>query len=419
MDKQIRRAIQQKLVTDYSSLLNSEHPDAQRLREATARVIDEVVRRTSMTLSDEARHTLAKEIIDELIGYGPIECFMSDPLVTEIMVNGPKKIFVERAGHKALTDVTFEDDRHLMQFIHRMLAPTRRRVDESNPFTEISLSDGARINIIIPPLALDGPTVTIRRFSREIKKMEDLIALGTLDKRMADFLVASIRAKLNIIFIGPTGVGKTTTLNVLSSYIPESERIVTIEDTAELQLHQEHVVRLEARLANIEGKGEVGIRELFRNSLRMRPDRIIIGEIRGSEALDMLQGICSGHTGSMAILHANSPQDAIYRIETMIMSSGVPIGMEAIHRQIVAAINLIVHQEHMLDGTRKISSITQIAGRTSDGIKLEDLFVYEMESYDTDGRVQGRWHSSGILPVFFPLFKKRHVELSEEIFRKD
>jgi pilus assembly protein CpaF len=291
-------------------------------------------------------------------------------------------------------------------------------VDESYPHVDVSLKDGSRVNIIIPPLALDGPTVTIRKFSKELKKIEDLLVRQTMDKRMAELLVASIKAKVNIVFSGATGAGKTTTLNVLSTYIPDDERIVTIEDTAELHLNQDHVVRLETRQPNIEGRGEVTIRELFKNSLRMRPDRIILGEIRSGEALDLLQAICSGHTGSLAVIHANSPQEVIYRIETMILTSGLAITQEAIRRQIAAALNLIVQQEQLADGSRKITHITEIRGLKDGEIIMEDIFSYDVEKIDTGGKVIGKWKASGIKPLFYPRFHKMNIEINEDIFNK-
>ncbi|MDP2940652.1 MAG: ATPase, T2SS/T4P/T4SS family, partial [Candidatus Omnitrophota bacterium] len=293
---------------------------------------------------------------------------------------------------------------------------TRRRVDEAFPYTEIAMKDGSRVNIVIPPLALDGPVITIRKFLKGIRTPEDLIELGTLDKRMRDFLVACVKAKINIIFSGASGVGKTTTLNVLSSCIGEDERIITIEDTAELNLSQRHVVRLEARHLTIEGKGEIGIRELFINSLRMRPDRIIIGEIRGQEAFDMLQAVCSGHTGALTLLHASSPQEVIYRLEAMILTSGLSISVEAIHRLIAAAVNIIVHQEQLADGSRKITHITQINGLKDRQVVCEDIFFYDDEGIDSAGRARGKWRATGIIPVFLPQFSKRGVNLSKEIF---
>jgi pilus assembly protein CpaF len=335
------------------------------------------------------------------------------------MINGPKKIYIEKNGKKTLAKISFENEDQLRRLIYKILNPTRRHVDESFPYADVSLKDGSRVNIVIPPLAIDGSTITIRKFLEKIKNIDDLLARNTLDKRMAEFLVACVKAKMNMILSGATGSGKTTTLGALSTYIDNDERIITIEDTPELHLFQEHVVRLETRQPNIEGKGEVTTRDLFKNSLRMRPERIILGEIRGAEALDMLQAICSGHTGSLAVIHGNTPQDVIYRLETMILTSGIPIGLEAIHRQIAAAVHLIIQQIQLLDGSRKITHITQVNGLKDKQVYLEDIFVYEIEEVDADGKVRGKWKATGVVPVFYPLFKKAGIDLPKEIFNKD
>jgi pilus assembly protein CpaF len=417
--KILKDKIRKKIISEYSGLFSRDSVDVKELEEAIIQVVEDIIHREHESLSDPDKKRIISEMIDELLGLGPIENLMKDPQITEIMINGPKKIYIEKLGKTELSDVTFDDEQQLMYLIYKMLAPTRRRVDESYPYTEISLKDGSRVNIVIPPLALNGPIVTIRKFSKEIRFAEDLIVLGTMDKRMSDFLVASIKARVNIIFSGATGVGKTTTLNVLSSYISNDERIVTIEDTAELSLRQDHVVRLEAKQPNIEGKGEITIRELFKNSLRMRPDRIILGEIRGAEALEMLQAICSGHSGSLVVIHANSPGDVISRLETMILTSGVPIRLEVIHRQIASTVNLIVQEEQLLDGSRKVTHIAGVNGLKDGLVVLEDIFLYELEGIDSEGKVQGRWKATGIIPVFYPLFKKAGIELSKEIFNKD
>ena len=413
----LKDKIRQKVISEYSGLFSKETIEKEELREAVAKILEDIVYRERNSLSEADKKKIISEMIDELTGFGPIESLLKDPLVTEIMINGPKKVYVERLGKSQLTPITFNDEQQLMALIYKIIAPTRRHVDESYPYTEVSLRDGSRVNIVIPPLALNGPTITIRKFLKEINTVENLIKLETLDKRMADFLVACIKAKINSIFSGATGAGKTTTLNVLSSYIGNDERIVTIEDTAELNLKQDHVVRLESRQPSIEGRGAVSIRELFKNSLRMRPDRIILGEIRGSEALDMLQAICSGHTGSLSVIHANSPRDVIYRIETMILTSGVPISLEAIYRQIATAINLIVQQEQLSDGSRKITHITEVNGLNDGQVCLDDIFVYEIDGVDTQGKVKGSWKATGKVPSFYPLFKKSGILLSEEVFR--
>jgi len=336
------------------------------------------------------------------------------------MVNGPDNVYAEKNGMMALTDIKFESSRQLLQTIEKIMAPTQRRVDESSPYVDASLPDGSRVNIVLPPLSLVGPIITIRKFSRDIATMDDLIKRDTLTDKMAKFLIAAIRAKLNIIFAGATGVGKTTTLNVLSHYIDESERIITIEDTNELRLKQKHVVPLEARQANVEGKGEVTIRDLFKNSLRMRPDRIILGEIRGSEALDMLQAISSGHDGALAVLHASSPSDVVSRIETMIITSNTAIPLWAIRRQMSNAIDIIVMQEQLLDGRRKVTHITEVQGVQNDEVVLRDLFSYEISGISEETKqVMGQWKSWGVVPSFYPRFKLRGLDVPQEIFQPE
>jgi len=419
MSKALKDEIKRKLISEYAGLLSKDSIEAAEVEDAIFKILENIIDRDHRNLSEQEKKAIVRDITAEFIGFGLIDNFINDRDVTEIMINGPKKIFIEKMGKTQLTDVTFHDEQQLMSLIYKILGPTRRHVDEFNPYTEVSLKDGSRVNIIIYPLALNGPVLTIRKISKTIKNAEDLVELNTLDKRMSELLIASIKAKINIIFSGASGAGKTTTLDVCASYISNDERIVTIEDTAELHLTQDHVVGLEARQANIEGKGEIGIRELFKNSLRMRPDRIILGEIRGQEALDMLQAICSGHKGALSVLHANSPQDVVYRLETMILTSGIPLSLEAIHRQIAASVNLIVQQEQFLDGSRKITHITQVNGLKDGQVVLQDLFVYDIESIDSQNRVSGRWRATGVKPVFYPIFKKAGVDLSPEIFNKD
>jgi pilus assembly protein CpaF len=411
--------IRDKIISNYGRLFSREDVTSKELEDAINNIMDEMVKQEHVDLGGVDKKKVIQDLLNDFLGFGPIDSLMKDKLVTEIMINGPKKIFVERNGKTQLSDITFKDDKELMYLIHKLLAPTRRRVDESSPYADIALKDGSRVNIIIPPLALDGPMVTIRKFLNIIKTVDDLIASGTFDKRMAEFLVACIKAKVNIIFSGATGVGKTTTLGVLSAHISDDERIVTIEDTAELHLDKPNVVRLEARTRNIEGKGEIGIRALFNNSLRMRPERIILGEIRSSEALDMLQAICSGHTGSLAVLHANTPCEVIYRLETMILVSGVLIGIDAIHRQMSAAMDVIVHQEQLLDGTRKMTYITQVNGLKDGQINLEDIFVYDLEGVNPDGGVRGKFKATGVIPKFYKRFEKAGIKISQDIFKKD
>jgi len=411
--------IRRRLISEYRGLLSGESNQEKELQEVITYILEEAMSGEGSKLSAEEKKKIITELVHEFTGFGPLEKLLKDPEITEIMVNGPNTIYIEKGGKTELTDITFDNEQQLMNTIYKILAPTRRHVDETSPYAEVALDDGTRINIVIPPLALNGPTLTIRKFLEEIKTSEDLVNLGTLDKRISDFLIVCLKAKVNIIFSGPTGAGKTTSLNVFSSYINDEERVVTIEDTAELKLGQHHVVGLEAKQATIEGKGEISIRELFKNSLRMRPDRIILGEIRGAEALELLQAICSGHKGSLSVIHANSPRDVIYRIETMILTSGVPIIIEAIHRQIAAAINLIVQQEQFLDGSRKVTHVTQINGLKDGQVVLEDIFIYDSEEIDSEGKAKARWRATGVIPVFYPLFKKSGVDLPIDTFNKD
>jgi pilus assembly protein CpaF len=419
---EIKEKVRQYLISgDYLFAKKDKHPvDKEKLKKDIYKGIDHVISFDRMTLATEEKEKIVGELMDEMLGFGPLSSLLDDPNVTEVMVNGPDTVYIEKNGVMLLTDIKFDNQRHLMQTIEKLLAPTQRRVDESSPYVDASLADGSRVNIILPPLSLLGPVVTIRKFSREIAAMEDLIKRDTLTDKMAQFLIAAIKAKLNIIFAGATGVGKTTTLNVLSSYIAESERIVTIEDTAELRLKQKHVVPLEARQSNVEGKGEVQIRDLFKNSLRMRPDRIILGEIRGAEALDMLQAISSGHDGALAVLHASSPRDVISRIETMIITSNTSIPLWAIRRQIANAVDIIVLQEQLSDGKRKMTHITEVGGMDNEDVVLRDLFSYEIKGVSEEhNSVVGQWKAGGVVPSFYPVFRLRGIDLPEDVFRAE
>lgn len=415
----LKGRVREYFLVKYSNLLFKNTDNKTEIAGIVRNILEGILSQPRNPLKEMERENIINELVDEFAGLGPIEQLMLDPDVTEIMINGTHNVYVEKYGKKQLTGMKFDSDQQLMYVIQKILSPTRRRVDESVPYTDICLLDGSRVNIIIPPLALDGPTITIRKFLRKIVVAEDLINLGTLDRRMADFLIACIRGKVNIIFAGATGSGKTTTVGVLSSYIGNNERTITIEDTAELHLAQDHVVRLETKPPNIEGKGEITIRDLFRNTLRMRPQRIILGEIRGAEALDMLQAMCSGHSGALSVIHADTPRDVLHRLETMILMSGIPITLEAIHRQIVSSLHLIIQQDQLADGGRKITRITQVNGLKDGWANLEDIFYYDIEHVDRDGVVHGRFKATGVVPVFYPIFGKRGVVLSKEIFNKD
>lgn len=368
------------------------------------------------TMSRGERIQLVDDISNELLGLGPLEPLLKNENITEVMINGPHQIFVEQYGKLKITDVRFYDTAHLMSIIERILTPLGRRVDESSPLVDARLADGSRVNIIIPPLSLVGPVVTIRKFSKRALTINDLIKFGTLSRDMAVFLEACVQARLNILVSGGTGSGKTTTLNVLSSFIPESDRIVTIEDAAELRLQQNHIVTLEARPANLEGHGAITIRDLVRNALRMRPDRIIVGEVRSGEALDMLQAMNTGHDGSLTTAHANTPRDVLSRLETMVLMAGMELPVRAVRTQVSSAIDLIIQQARIRDGTRKITHITEVQGMEGDTIILQDLFRYVQDSIDNNGKSVGHYESMGLAPMFMDKFQMNGVELPSSFF---
>ena len=371
---------------------------------------------STYTLSRGERNQLVDDISNELLGLGPLEPLLQNDTITEIMVNGPKQIFIEQKGKLKLTDVHFYDNAHLMNIIERILTPLGRRVDESSPLVDARLADGSRVNIIIPPLSLVGPTVTIRKFSKKALSIQDLVGFGTLSDDMATFLDACVRARLNILVSGGTGSGKTTTLNVLSSFIPETDRIVTIEDAAELRLQQTHVVTLESRPPNLEGNGAITIRDLVRNALRMRPDRIIVGEVRSGEALDMLQAMNTGHDGSLTTAHANTPRDVLSRLETMVLMAGMELPVRAVRTQVSSAIDLILQQSRIRDGSRKITYITEVQGMEGDTIILQDLFRYVQDFIDDKGKSVGHFESMGLLPNFMDKFRMNGIDLPANFF---
>lgn len=413
--QQVKKLIHQRIVEEMSpeeqKVLSAVHQDVGRVEMVINNYIQEVLEENPFAIGRGDRSKLVSDIKDEMLGLGPLEVLRKDETITEIMINGPKQIFVEKLGKLTLSSVQFHDDDHLMNIIERILSPLGRRIDESSPLVDARLDDGSRVNIIIPPLSLVGPCVTIRKFSKKPLTVENLINFGTLSREMADFLKACVKARLNILVSGGTGSGKTTTLNVLSSFIPENERIVTIEDAAEIQLQQEHVVTLESRPPNIEGKGAITIRDLVKNALRMRPDRIIVGEVRAGEALDMLQAMNTGHDGSLTTAHANTPRDALRRMETMVLMAGFELPVRAIREQVASAIDLIIQQSRIKDGSRKITYITEIQGMEGDTITTQDLFKYEHERMDENGKSVGRFVSSGLQPAFLDKFTVNGVEI--------
>lgn len=388
----------------------------QQNREAVRRLLLNAYERTKADLKPEARDRVVDSALADLIGYGPLELLLPDPEISEIMVNGAKQIFVELNGELLETDVKFENEEHLLRIIDRIVSPLGRRVDADNPTADARLPDGSRVNVIIPPVAVDGPHLTIRKFLQTKITMDDLVAMDALTPYMAKFLEACVMTRLNILVTGNTSSGKTTVLNALSGFIPDKERIVTIEDAVELKLKQRHVIRLETKLPNVDGSGAVGVRELVRNALRMRPDRIVVGEVRGGEAMDMLQAMNTGHTGSLTTLHANLPRDAISRLETMAMMAGLDMPLLAIRKQIAAAINLIVHLARLSDGSRKMTHITELSGMEGEVVTLTDIFKFDQTGVTPEGKIIGQLRATGMRPMFTPRLEASGFKLGGEIF---
>ena len=414
---ELRSRVQDKLIAEIGP--NVDPSKTHEMRKKIQQLFDSILETEGTQLTRADRVRLFEQIVADILGFGPIQPLLDDESVSEVMVNGPKSIYVERKGKLIKTDVTFQNDDHVMRVIDRIISPLGRRCDESSPRVDARLPDGSRVNAIIPPLSLVGPVVTIRKFSRNPLTTDDLVNFGTLTPDMVAFLKACVEARLNVLVSGGTGSGKTTLLNVLSSFIPDDERIVTIEDSAELQLRQDHVVTLESRPANVEGKGRVAIRELVINALRMRPERIVVGECRGAEALDMLQAMNTGHDGSMTTAHANTPRDLLSRVETMCLMAGMDLPLRAIREQLSKAIEVIVQQSRMKDGTRKVTNITEVQGMEGDVIVMQDIFVYEQTGIDENGKIIGRLRPTGIRPKFIEKFEAQGIFLPASVFGAD
>lgn len=411
--RDLKSRVQQKVIAELDP--KSDLSDEPKVRQSIQSLFDQVLEAEGTVLTRVERQRLFEEVYADIRGFGPIEPLLQDPTISEVMVNGPRSVYVEQKGKLRKTDVIFDDDEHVLRVIDRIVAPLGRHIDESSPMVDARLPDGSRVNSIIPPLSLSGPTITIRKFSKTPFTVDDLIRFGSLTPEMAEFLKACVRARLNQVVSGGTGSGKTTLLNVLSSFIPNDERIVTIEDAAELQLRQDHVVRLESRPANIEGKGAIKIRDLVINALRMRPDRIVVGECRGAEALDMLQAMNTGHDGSLTTGHANSPRDMLARLETMVLMAGMDLPLRAIREQIAAAIDVIVQVSRLRDGTRRVINVTEVQGMEGDVIVMQDVFVFEQLG-EEGGKIIGRMKPTGIRPKFMNKFEEASIHLPPSIF---
>jgi pilus assembly protein CpaF len=412
---QLRSKVHSRLVEELAG--NTDTAPPEQVRQRIAELVNEVVAESSLTMTRQDKQRVVEVVIHDVLGLGPLEDLLSNEEITEIMINGPNQVYVEQKGKLTLSPTTFESNDQLMQVIDRIVSSIGRRVDESSPMVDARLKDGSRVNVIIPPLALRGPTVTIRKFAKEALTIDDLVKYGSVTEDMVTFMRACVRARLNVVVSGGTGSGKTTTLNILSAFIPEDERIVTIEDAAELQLKQEHVVTLETRPANVEGRGRVTIRDLVINSLRMRPDRIVIGECRGGEALDMLQAMNTGHDGSLTTLHANNPKECIGRLETLVLMAGAELPSRAIREQIGSAINIIVQQSRLRDGTRKIVSVTEVLGCDGEQVHLQEIFHFKQTGVDEEGRVLGTLQPTGVVPHFLAHLVSEGEGVPESIFR--
>ncbi len=411
---EIKLRVQNRLINELDPKIDLSNKA--RVRKQVEDAFQAILDGESIVLTRSERQRMFESIEADIIGLGPLEQLLADPEISEIMVNGPKQIYIEKSGKLIKTDVTFSNDEHVLRIIDRIVAPLGRRVDESSPMVDARLPDGSRVNAIIRPLALNGPTITIRKFRKDKLTIHDLVRFGSMSQDMADFLGACVKARTNIVVSGGTGSGKTTLLNVLSNFIPEDERIITVENAAELQLQQDHVVSLESRPPNVEGRGEVTIRDLVINSLRMRPERIIVGECRGGETLDMLQAMNTGHDGSMTTIHANTPRDAVGRIETMCLMAGMDLPARAIREQIASAVQLFVQQSRLKDGSRKVTQITEVSGMEGDVVVMQDIFVFEQTGIDERGKIVGQLRPTGVRPKFIEKFETLNIFLPPNIF---
>jgi pilus assembly protein CpaF len=414
---EVKRSVHAELLSDLGPKLYDPHMPQAELEQQVRKTLQVVVEQQQTPLSGADRARLSQEVADDILGYGPLEPLLRDPDITEVMVNGPDQIYVEASGRLTLSGAQFVDEAHLRRTIDKIVARVGRRVDEASPMVDARLPDGSRVNAVVPPIALDGSTLTIRKFAADPFRADDLISFGTLSRSTWGFLDACVRGRLNILVSGGTGSGKTTTLNVLSSAIPDDERIVTIEDAAELQLHQAHVLRLESRPPNIEGRGQVAIRDLVRNSLRMRPDRIVVGEVRDGAALDMLQAMNTGHDGSLSTVHANTPRDALARLETMVLMAGVDLPVRAIREQVASAVDLVVQQARLKDGSRRIVAVSEVIGMEGDVITMQDVFLYDFGmGLDAAGKYQGTLKSTGLRPRVLDALADRGVRVDPSLF---
>ena len=413
----VKRSVHTGLLDTLGPKLYDAHLDQRELEERVTQTLHAVLQRdeTPMTAADRTR--VAQEVADEVLGHGPLEAYLRDPEVSEIMVNGYDQVYVERSGRLHPVDAVFADESHLRRTIDKIVARVGRRVDEASPMVDARLPDGSRVNAVVPPIALDGSLLTIRKFATDPFTVDDLLSFGTMTSPVAGLLRACVRGRLNVLIGGGTGSGKTTSLNVLSSFVPGDERIVTVEDAAELQLRQEHVLRLESRPSNTEGRGQIAIRDLVRNTLRMRPDRIIVGEVRDGAALDMLQAMNTGHDGSITTVHSNSPRDSLARLETMVLMAGFELPTRAIREQMASAIDLIVHQTRLKDGTRRITHITEVLGMEGEVVTLQDLFLFDFHAgVDAAGRYRGSLRATGLRPLFLERLSDRGVQVPPELF---